>query len=407
MAAVDRNVLRDVLIIGAGPVGCVAALILGRAGLDVTLVEAQPTLPKDLRASTFHPPTLDILAELGLIEQLIEIGLKAPVFQFRDRPTGDYVDFDLACLADLTNFPFRLQCEQYKLTGIAVDTLSKLQLAQVRFGTRALGVTQSTDRATVTVETSDGVKTLSAQFIIGADGSSSVTRSAIGADFSGFTYPEQWLVASTEVDFSMQLKGLANVSYTADPDEWFVLLRVPKLWRVLLPVAPDADTDDALRDATINHRLQGVAQLSGVYPIAHRILYHVHQRVASTYRSGRIIIAGDAAHINNPLGGMGMNGGVHDAVNLAHKLIQILKHGADADLLLDHYSVQRRAIALEYVQAHTHQNKQRLEERDPVKRRAILDDMRAIADHPQQLKAYVRKSAMIDAVEKSMHVIPS
>ena len=185
-----------------------------------------------------------------------------------------------------------------------------------------------------------------------------------------------------------------------------MLLRTLELWRVLIPVPNDADPDLVLSDGFIEDKLQGIAARSAPYPIEHRTIYRVHQRVADTYRIGRVALAGDAAHINNPLGGMGMNGGIHDAVNLAEKLVRIFRDGADMDSMLDHYSAQRRSIAEEYVQAHTHQNKQRIEEPDPAKRRANMDSMRAVTDDPDALLAYVRRGAMIDAVEKSMAVEP-
>ena len=395
-----------VLIAGAGPAGCVAALILARAGIRVTVLEAEADLPVDLRASTFHPPTLDMLAPLGLTGRLLEMGLKAPTYQFRDRRSGDHATFDLACLADLTDHPYRLQCEQFKLTGIAAEALRDRPEVELLFNHPVTGVDQDDDGVRVTVRGPAGDETHAGDYLIAADGASSVVRGALGIGFDGFTYPDQWLVASTPHDFAADLDGLAHVSYVADPDEWFVLLRVPALWRVLLPVAADATEAEALSDATLQRRLHGIADKDGDYTIAHRTLYRVHQRVAANYRVGRVALAGDSAHINNPLGGMGMNGGIHDAVNLAQKLERILLHGADAGRMLDHYSAQRRAIAVEYVQEHTHGNKQAIEETDPAKRRAHLDRMKAIADDPELLVPFARKGAMIDAVERSMAVEP-
>ncbi|MGP1395471.1 MAG: FAD-dependent oxidoreductase [Inquilinaceae bacterium] len=397
---------KRVLIAGAGPAGVVAALILARAGIPVVVFESHPELPTDLRASTFHPPTLDMLAPLGLSDRLVEMGLKAPTYQFRDLDSGQHATFDLEVIADVTAYPFRLQCEQFKLTRLAVAALEREPLADIRFSSSVTGVTQDDTGAFFTVDGANGPETHRGAFAIGADGAGSAVRRAMGTAFDGFTYPEQWLVASTDVDFSEGLTDLANVSYTAHPDDWYVLLRVVGLWRVLLPVAVDVDPDDALSDATIERRLQGILTRAAPYPIIHRTLYRVHQRVASSYRAGRVLLAGDAAHINNPLGGMGMNGGVHDAVNLAQKLVRILNEGADMDRFLDHYARQRHDIAVEYVQAHTHGNKQTIAERDPQKRRETLERMQRIAADRDLLRAHVRKGAMIDAVEKSMAVDP-
>ncbi|MEO0914123.1 MAG: NAD(P)/FAD-dependent oxidoreductase, partial [Pseudomonadota bacterium] len=345
-----------VLIAGMGPAGLVAGLMLARAGIPVALFEAEPELPTDLRASTFHPPTLDMLARLGLADTLVAQGLIAPRYQWRDRASGDAATFDMGCLQGLTAYPFRLQCEQWKLTRAALAALQAEPLAETVFGWAASDVKQTPDTVTLTLTKGGETRSETGAFLIGADGASSAVRRALGIEFEGFTYPEQWVVASTPVDFAAKLPGLASVTYTADAEEWFVLLQTRDLWRVLIPVDEAADPALILSDAWIEAKLQGIAAHHTPYPIAHRTIYRVHQRVAERYRAGRAAIAGDAAHINNPLGGMGMNGGIHDAVNLAEKLIAVFRDGADMDGLLDHYSAQRRAIAEEYVQTHTHQN---------------------------------------------------
>lgn len=396
-----------VLIAGMGPAGLVAGLMLARAGIPVDLFEAQPELPTDLRASTFHPPTLDMLARLGLAEGLVAQGLKAPTYQWRDRATGDAATFDLGCLAGETGFPFRLQCEQWKLTRAAAAALRAEPKAGLNFGWAASGVSQDDAQVALTLTAQDGgTRVEKGAFLIGADGASSAIRQALGIRFDGFTYPEQWVVASTPVDFAAKIPGLSPVTYTADSEEWFVLLQTRDLWRVLIPVAENADPALILSDDWIEAKLQGIAPHEGRYPVVHRTIYRVHQRVAERYRVGRVAIAGDAAHINNPLGGMGMNGGIHDAVNLAEKLIAVFRDGADMDALLDHYSAQRRAIAEEYVQTHTHQNKQVIEEKDPARRAAHLERLKHVARTPSELRAFVRKGAMMDAVDKSMAVMP-
>ncbi|MEM8801505.1 MAG: NAD(P)/FAD-dependent oxidoreductase [Pseudomonadota bacterium] len=395
-----------VLIAGMGPAGLVAGLMLVRAGIPVAIFEAEPDLPTDLRASTFHPPTLDMLARLGLADNLVEQGLIAPCYQWRDRQSGDAATFDMGCLEGLTGYPFRLQCEQWKLTRETRAALEAEPLAELAFGWAAKSVAQTSDSVTLTLTRNGESRSETGAFLIGADGASSAVRRALGIDFEGFTYPEQWVVASTPIDFAEKIPGLAPVTYTADAEEWFVLLQTRDLWRVLIPVDDGANPELILSDKWIDAKLQDIARHDGPYPIAHRTIYRVHQRVADRYRVGRAAIAGDAAHINNPLGGMGMNGGIHDAVNLAEKLIAVWRDGADMDALLDHYSMQRRAIAEEYVQTHTHQNKQVIEEKDPAIRAAHLERLKGVANTPDELLTYVRKGAMLDAVEKSMDVMP-
>lgn len=389
-----------VVIAGAGPVGLVSALVLGRAGLRVTVLEASASLNADLRASTFHPPTLDMLARYGLTDALIAQGLVARYTQQRDRAEGLVAEFDMQLLQGDTDFPFRLQCEQWKLTQLIKSQLDALPDVQVRFNTRITGLGQSADAVQASIDTQGQADQLQADYLIGADGAWSAVRRGLGIDFEGFTYPERFLVVSTDFEFTDHLPHLSYVNYCSDPLEWCVLLRVPTLWRVLFPTRPDESDEAVLADASVQARLQNLLSMPGAYRTQHRTLYKVHQRVARQFRQGRVLLAGDAAHINNPLGGMGMNGGVHDAFNLCAKLLAVLQEGQAQDTL-DRYERQRRTIAIEYINASTARNKREIEERDPVLRRQTQDELRRVAADPVSAKAYLRKTSMLDALARA------
>ena len=389
-----------VVIAGAGPVGLVSALVLGRAGVRVTVLETSPVLNADLRASTFHPPTLDMLARYGLTDALIAQGLVARYTQQRDRTEGLVAEFDMQLLQGDTDFPFRLQCEQWKLTQLIKSRLDALPDVQLRFNTRLTGLSQTTDSVQVSLDTGGQPDQLEADYLIGADGAWSAVRRGLGIDFEGFTYPERFLVVSTDFEFADHLPHLSYVNYCSDPLEWCVLLRVPTLWRVLFPTRPDESDDAVLGDASVQARLQNLLPMPGAYSTQHRTLYMVHQRVARQFRQGRVLLAGDAAHINNPLGGMGMNGGVHDAFNLCAKLLAVLQDGQPQDSL-DRYERQRRTIAIEYINASTARNKREIEERDPVLRRRTQDELRQVAANPVSAKAYLRKTSMLDALARA------
>lgn len=395
-----------ILIAGAGPCGTVLALSLAQAGIPVRLLEQHPQLPKDLRASTFHPPSLEMLDALGVAQQMLAIGLKADRYQYRDRQTGEVAEFDMNLIAEDTPFPFRLQLEQYELTGIIVDKLRDYPHAEVLFSHTLLDANQTAEGVQARVQTPEGERTLSTPFLIGTDGASSKVRKAAGIGFGGFTYDEKFLVASTSFPFETVFENLSWVNYVADPEEWCVILRTDKLWRVLVPVFPKTAEDEAelLSDAFVQSRLQHLHQRDVPYEVGHRTLYKVHQRVSETYVRGRMVLAGDACHINNPLGGMGMNGGLHDAVNLADKLKRILQDGADADAALSLYDRQRRELAVRFVQEHTIQNKKLMESTDPDiqrKRQAML--MQTAAD-PVKARAFIRERAMIDCLRESLAV---
>jgi 3-(3-hydroxy-phenyl)propionate hydroxylase len=403
-----QSVRPHVLIAGAGPVGLVSALTLATAGVAVTVFERNTEAAEDLRASTFHPPTMDMLARFGITDELLPQGLVARYTQQRDRKDGLIAEFDMALLAGETQHPFRLQCEQWKLSRLLMARLAKFPYVKLIFGAEVAAVTQDAGSVSVDVRMGSGSQTqtqtqteiFTGDYLIGADGAWSAVRQALGIEFEGFTYPERFLVVSTEFEFADHFPKLSYVNYVSDPQEWCVLLRVPTLWRVLFPTTADETDDAVLSDLSIQARLQNLLPQSQPYRTVHRTLYKVHQRVAKEFRRGRVILAGDAAHINNPLGGMGMNGGVQDAFNLSDKLADILNNGASEDLL-DRYQRQRRSVAIEYINANTARNKKNIEERDPEARRKTQDELRAIAADPAAAKDYLRKTSMIDALERA------
>ena len=394
-----------VLIAGAGPVGMAVALELAHAGIAATVLERADDLTEDLRASTWHPPTLDMLDAIdpSLTPALKSQGLVARHTSYRDRRTGLFAEFDMELLRGETAHPYRVQAEQYKFTRLVAERLKAFPHVAVRYGCKVDAVEQSADRVSVECETATGRERFAGAYLVGADGAWSAVRQAIGVEFEGFTYPERFYVASTAFDFAQQLDRLSYVNYVSDPDEWCVLLRTPDLWRVLFPTRVDERDEDVVSDASTEARLQGVCAQAAAYATAHRTIYRVHQRVAKRYRVGRVFLAGDTAHINNPLGGMGMNGGLHDGGNLAGKLVKVLR-GEAGEEILDLYERQRRPIAIDYINANTARNKKLLEERDPAVRAASQDEMRRAAEDPAQARAFLLKTSMIEALRAAEHV---
>ena len=394
-----------VLVAGAGPVGCILALYLAQKGIPVVLIEGASELPQDLRASTFHPPTLDQLDELGLTQRLIPQGLIVRDFQFRERQTGEVAEFNLARLVGETNHPYRLQCEQFKLTREVVEMLADYPNAQFFSGTRVVGYRET--HAGVEALLFDGVveEHFQGSFLVGCDGANSRIRQASGTLFDGLTYPERFLVVSTQHPFEEHFDNLSWVNYVSDPEEWCVMLKTRDLWRVQFPTSGEADPELLLSDAFIEDRLQHLCPKDEPYDIVHRTLYKVHQRVAETYRVGRrVLLAGDAAHVNNPLGGMGMNGGIHDAINLAEKLSAIIQENADLDQQLDSYNKQRRQICVDFIQRRTRENKTMMESDDIELRADRQRNYMAIAADPEREKAYLMESSMIDCLRDSYEI---
>jgi 3-(3-hydroxy-phenyl)propionate hydroxylase len=349
-----------VLIAGAGPVGLVAAANLVQAGVPVTVFEAGADLSEESRASTFHPPTLDMLDRLGASAPLIAQGLIAPQFQYRSKRHGVLAQFDFGEIADVTGHPYRVQCEQFKLTRILHQQLSAKAEFELQFNARVKEVTQHGAGVEIAIERNGRTDRRSGRWLIGADGARSDVRRAVGIEFPGFTWPERFLVVSTPFDFRNVIRDLVAVSYVADPERWHFLLQIPGLCRVMFPIAPHESDELALSADFAQSLMATVVPPITNYEIAHTALYKVHQRVAETFRRGRIFLAGDAAHINNPLGGMGMNGGIHDAINLTSRLVEVW-HGREDDTDLERYDRQRRSVTLEYIEQQSIQNKRNLE----------------------------------------------
>jgi len=402
MSAPNKN--QRVVIVGAGPVGMVCALALNKRGVSVTVFEQEPAPVEDQRAASLHPPTLALLHELGVTEKIIPLGLVSPTYRFHDRVNNEVVaEFDLGRMRDEFMFPFVLQYEQYKLTASIFAEYANADDFDVRFSHCVTGMTQTADGVEIEYTSPDGEGRLPASYVIGCDGGRSTIRKLAGIEFEGFTYPERFIKIATSFDFGTVNSNLAFRNYFSDPDEWCNLFKVcgkrpPGLWRAIFPVPNDEDDAVALSPERIEARLQKFFPKSGRYHVEYVNVYPVSQRVAATFRKGRVLLAGDAAHVNNPIGGMGMNGGIHDGINLADKLARVIK-GEAAEELLDLYNRQRHHAAVKYVQAQTIANKKLMEERDPKVRAAKFDELRRTADDPEASKAYMRRAALLDSLQ--------
>jgi 3-(3-hydroxy-phenyl)propionate hydroxylase len=219
-------------------------------------------------------------------------------------------------------------------------------------------------------------------------------------EFEGFTWPERFLVMTTPVDFTKLRPGVSSVSYVADPVRWHFLLRILGAWRVMMPVAAETSDVDALSENYVTASLRSIVPAETACPILHTTLYRVHQRVAATFRKGRTFLVGDAAHINNPLGGMGMNGGIHDGLNLTSKLGLIINGEADESLLAN-YDFQRRTVTMQAIQGDTIRNKKNLEAKDEADRKRFRDDIRAAASDPEKGRKLLRRISMLDSLERA------
>ena len=395
---------RPIVIAGGGPVGVVTALALARQGLEVRLFEAEARVNDSPRAATTHAATLEILENLGLVEEVTRRGLIEPKFRIWDRASRTIIaEFDFSVLKNDTRYPYVVQCEQHKLANIALDRLRALPNVAVEFSARVGDFEQFDDRVEVEVETANGSRRVSASYLIGADGGRSTVRKGLEIEFEGYTHPERFLVLTTTYPFGTEFAECSR-NYFSDPDEWAALFKVTGddgngLWRVVFPTRLMESEEEAFEEAAVQARLQRFFPKPGPYPVVHRNIYNVHQRVAASFRRGRAFLAGDSAHVNNPLGGLGLSFGIHDGVELSSLLGRAIRREVSPDIL-DLYDRFRRPLNVEYVQQQTIANKKRLEEKDPAMRAKSNASLRAIAADPAAHRAYLLRASLIDSVRK-------
>jgi 3-(3-hydroxy-phenyl)propionate hydroxylase len=392
------------LVAGGGPVGCIAALALARQGIPVHVFEAQPRVDDSPRAATTHAATLEMLADLGLVDEVIRRGLIEPKFRIWDRASREIVaEFNFGVLKDDTRFPYVVQCEQHKLANMAIEHLRRFTHASVDFSSRVTSVQQFDDRVEALVEDARGTRKIDGSYLIGADGGRSTVRKALGIAFDGYTHPERFLVLTTTFSFDAE-HAQCSRNYFSDPDEWCALFKVTGddgngLWRVLFPTRAEETDEQALDAEAVEGRLQKFFPRLGRYPVVHCNLYNVHQRVAASFGKGRVFLAGDCAHVNNPLGGLGLNFGIHDAVELSALLGRVLR-GEEPARILDQYDRFRRPLNIEYVQQQTIANKKRLEEKDSAIRAKNNEGLRRTAADPVAHRAFLLRASLIDSVRK-------
>jgi 3-(3-hydroxy-phenyl)propionate hydroxylase len=377
---------RNVIVVGAGPVGTVAALACARLGLSVLLLEDKDRIDDSPRASTTQPPTLEILAELGLIDEYLRVGLVSRTFQFWDRGARRLVaEFDFDRLKGETAFPYVVQTEQHKLASMAIERLRAN--AEVRMGEKVTGLAQDEDSVTVSAASGQYI----GDYVIGADGGRSTVRKSLGIEFEGYTWPERFLVITTLFDFQAAL-GCCLRNYMAGAEEWTNLFKVAGddlkgRWRAVYNTREDERDEEALSDASVRARLGRAHVPESRRDYVHLNLYSVHQRVAKSFRKGRVFLCGDAAHVNNPIGGLGLNSGIHEAWHLANLLASKGE--------LDAYEKIRRPLNIKYVQEQTVANKKRLEEKDPAARERRFRELQQMADDPQRHKAFLMRASLL------------
>lgn len=395
--------MHTVAISGMGPVGMVAALRLAQLGHDVVIFEALGELSAEARASTFHPSSLELLEQLGVVDELHAVGLKAPIYQYRERSGKVLSQMDMTLLEGETKYPYRLQSEQNNLTEIILRKLQQMPNVTLRFNSKVVRAELGDRHVRVHLEGGHRDEPILARWLIAADGAASPVRKSLGIAFEGTTYDERFLVISTTHEFRDDMgEDLAYVSYIYDPTEWGVLLRTPNHWRALFPVTPAESDEEVMEASNMEARMQRLNPKDSPYEIVHRNVYAVNMRAAATFAAGQVLLAGDSAHTNNPLGGMGMNSGIHDAWAAVEAINAVLTEGVDATHAASLYSELRRDAAINHVQARAQKNYDSMRENDDAARAEQADELSAMDREVFDKREHQRSSAMFTSLRLTL-----
>ena len=388
------NHKRPVMIVGAGPVGLSLALALTKKNIPVEVFEADLELNTQIRASTFHPLTLEMFASWGVLEEVLEAGVRVSKLQYWERkPRRLIAEFDYQRIARDTPYPYRLQLPQHMVTRILKTAVDRSPIGKVHMGHRLLDFTEDGDHVCGHFKTPNGTRTFKGLYLCGADGAHSTVRRKLGIGFEGLTFQDRFLLIGTDLNIADLFPGAGPVCYIFDPQEWVILLNLPDLVRVVFNLQENEREMDVMDEQALRSRVAKIFDSHLNFEIKVLQMYKVHQRVAESFRQGRTLLLGDAAHINNPAGGMGMNSGIHDAQILSERLAGVLSGGSDE--LLEGYAQERRRYAIEAVQRHTDRQYKDMTLRDPEAREQRNQELRKTARNPATARAYLLAASML------------
>ncbi|CAM5527700.1 FAD-dependent oxidoreductase [Streptomyces tanashiensis] len=393
----------QVAVVGAGPVGLTAALVLARSGVPVTVLESRSELATESRASTFHPATLDLLDELGVAAALRRQGRTVDRLQWRDLDGGVHAELDYSLLAGHTRHPYRLHVEQARLTPLLLDALTATGLADVRFGATVTGAAETGGGVRLRTEDAAGRATVGHHsYVLAADGSRSRLREIAGLPGTAEEYPDYALRVVTDSPLDELVPGLAPLAYVRDPRCSFSVLGMPDHWRLIFRIrrgTPRAEVlaPEAVR-ARVERALPGAAGRAVRITDAHT--YRLARFLLPRYRAGRVLFAGDAAHLTSTAGGLNMNCGLHDAVETGRALATVLQTGTGDEAPLDTALGRRRSIVETAVLPRSEARTAGLD--SPAELLARIADLRRTAADPRAATDYLLKASLLDVAPRPL-----
>jgi 3-(3-hydroxy-phenyl)propionate hydroxylase/6-hydroxy-3-succinoylpyridine 3-monooxygenase len=367
----------NVVVAGGGPVGLVIALGLAKAGIEVTVIEKKPAVGSSPRAMAYLYAVLDGFEKLGVLGEFEREGIAVDRMTFIDYATGERIPHTFTPLAGYVRHPYTLHLGQDQVSRILMREIARYPNARVRYGAELTDLNQDDRGVTARVKTTEGESALRAAWLVGADGASSAVRSSLGLGFDGFTWPDRFVATNIKFPFEQHDHGYAN--FQIDPVYGAIIAKINKagLWRYTYREPGELPVQTL--NQRITEHLAKALPGDAAYQLVQFSPYRIHQRAAETFRTGRVLLAGDAAHITNPAGGLGLVGGFLDALVL-HEALAAVIHGRADEAVLDAYAAERRRVFTEVVSPMATENKKRMFDPPPGDARAqMIEGLRFLA----------------------------
>jgi 2-polyprenyl-6-methoxyphenol hydroxylase-like FAD-dependent oxidoreductase len=368
----------DVLIVGGGPVGMFTALALAQGGASVTLIECGPDISDEPRAMVYFPSTLTALEELGILDEVDKVGIRANTFGLKN-PDLDF--FGRVRISDLDGetYGYQIHAGQDVATRVAMAAAQRLGV-KVLVNHTLTSLEQFPDHVVAKISSPDGEIEMQASWVIGCDGARSTVRKELGIEFEGHTWPERFVATNVYFDFSSLGFELAN--FVCDPEFMAIIAIIDNkgLWRFTYQEPGNLPVEnylDRLPEKYAYHIPKGMK-----YEIQASRPYTMHQRCATSLREGRVLLAGDAAHATNPCGGLGLTTGVWDGMIVSDVLGAVIR-GEEGQSILDRYSEERRRVFWEVTSPGASENKRMILESDMERRKKDAAGVAILAENPQ------------------------